>query len=167
MARPTVFARRSLLDLDDPPVAPMEWSFRSLAAMGEEAFATALLRASEGDPFETSTPASALADLREMRAFAETAFDATTWVIVSDDEGEVGVLLPQPYPDEPDRGTLFYVGVFPERRGRGLGTMLHRHGLGLLRGRGVTRYLGSTDVDNAPMLAVFLRNGCTLDRSRT
>ena len=76
-------------------------------------------------------------------------------------EGEaVGVVLPQEFSDSEAEGTLFYVAVLPAFRGRGYGRALHATGLAMLAERGVTRYIGSTDTRNKPMLKVFEANGC-------
>jgi ribosomal protein S18 acetylase RimI-like enzyme len=50
------------------------------------------------------------------------------------------------------QGTLFYVAVLPAFRGRGYGRALHAGGLAMLAERGVTRYVGSTDTRNDPIL---------------
>ncbi len=155
-----------LVDLDlatwtPPAEPPADWTWESLADLGEVAFAQAMQQAAEGDPFSPSTPESALDDLRELIVYAEEAFDPTGWFVVSDAAGPVGVVLPQPFADVPGEGTLSYVAVHPGRRGHGLGAALHRWGLGLLQQAGTTRYVGSTDERNAPMLAILRRNGTT------
>ena len=61
---------------------------------------------------------------------------------------------------EPADMTL--IGVLPEHRNRGWGGRLHRHLMGLARGRAAT-YVGSTDVRNRPMLWLFEGNGCTFE----
>ena len=57
-----------------------------------------------------------------------------------------------------DPADMTLIGVLPERRNEGWGGRLHRHLMGLARGRAAT-YLGSTDVRNAPMLRLFEKNG--------
>ncbi len=152
-----------LTALDLPAALPDGWELRTLAELGEEIFAVLLVRAAEGDPFEETPPELALDDLHELIAGAGSAYDASGWYAVRDESGDLGVVLPQVYADRPSTGTLFYVGVDPDRRGRGLGKRLHRWGLAQLVARGATRYVGSTDLRNAPMLAVFTANGgrCT------
>ena len=90
---------------------------------------------------------------------AGDAFDPARWLLVSDAAGPVGVVLPQPYPDEPGTGSLFYIGVMPDRRGAGHGARLHLLGLHELAARGCTRYVGSTDERNPAMVRIFERNG--------
>ena len=81
--------------------------------------------------------------------------------VTYDAQGEIGVVLPQIYAQDPTAGTLFYLAVVPERRGSGLGRRLHAFGLRRLRQLGAVHYYGSTDSRNAPMLAIFTANGCT------
>ena len=42
------------------------WCLLSLAEVGEDRFARSILRASDGNPFDVSTPESAVGDLREL-----------------------------------------------------------------------------------------------------
>ncbi|GAA1371529.1 GNAT family N-acetyltransferase [Luteococcus sanguinis] len=157
MDQTKIVARRAL---DEPEPVPDGWQLTSLAEMGEEDFVRVLLRASEGDPYDTSTPETAAEDFRELVEAAGDRFEPGGWLVVSDAEGEIGVVLPQVFPDDPTAGTLFYLAVVPGRRGRGLGRQLHRLGLSELRRRGANTYLGSTGASNAPMTAIFAANGC-------
>lgn len=150
-----------------PPVSiPDGWRLETLADLREEEFSRRLLAASEGDPFSPSTAQTALADLRDLIAFAEGAFKPEEWFAVSDGE-PVGALLPQVYPDDPLEGTIFYIGVVPERRGQGFGSRLHQLGLAMLRERGAVRYVGSTDERNLSMLKVFEKAGVRAVRRQT
>lgn len=139
------------------------WGEQSMAQLGERTFAQKLLMASTGDPFETSTPDSALSDLRDLRHRAGATFDAEQWLLLSDEHGEIGVVLPQVYERDRTSGTLFYIGIMPDRRGHGLGLKLHQFGLHRLRELGAMDYRGSTDATNTSMLAIFKANGCDLE----
>lgn len=154
-----VIARRLL---DEPEIVPTGWTLSSLDQLGPQAFNHVMVRASDGDPYDTSTAASAEGDFRELVEAAGPAFDPRRWYVVSDARGDVGVVLPQVFPDEPTVGTLFYVAVLPERRGQGLGSAMHRFGLSELARRGARNYVGSTDPENSAMIAIFRANGCTL-----
>lgn len=57
-------------------------------------------------------------------------------------------------------GRITYIGVIPERRDKGLGREVHRHGLAMLVAQGCRLYEGGTDVANRPMQRLFLANGC-------
>ena len=156
-----VFVERRLDDALPMGPAPAldDWRLRSLAGAGEHAFNARMAAASEGDPFEERR--SGERDLeREWLDLVESAgtrFDPTRWWLVDDARGPIGVVLPQRVNES--TGTLFYVGVVPSRRGAGLGRRLHALGLALLARDGARRYVGSTDVRNAAMRAVFERNG--------
>ncbi len=153
-----VFVERSLADL----AATVEPSctYRSLVEIGERTFVDVMTKAALGDPFEDVADRDAQSDFRELVAYAGTCFDARTWKVAYIDGVAAGVLLPQVYEGSPHEGTLFYVGVCPDFRGRGLGTHLHAQGLSDLAACGVTHYVGSTDTRNVPMMRVFERNDC-------
>lgn len=155
-----IVARRRL---NPPEPLPTGWRLASLDELGEEVFVGELLRASAGDPFHTSTAETAHDDFRELVEAAGDRFDPRCWYVASDADGVIGVVLPQPFPDDPSVGTLLYLGVAPERRGQGLGRQLHWLGLSELSRRGARSYVGSTAPANAAMVAIFTANGCVLD----
>ncbi|MEO7587410.1 MAG: GNAT family N-acetyltransferase [Arachnia sp.] len=159
MGREKVYVVKDLSNLG--AVDFPSWKIQTLAQLGEEAFATRMLEASAGDPFDTSTPESALADLQELEEEAGATFDPSLWVLLSDASGEIGVVLPQVSDTDPNCGILSYLAVMPARRGHGLGHQLHQFGLQRLKELGAVNYRGSTDAENAPMLAIFRANGCT------
>lgn len=57
-------------------------------------------------------------------------------------------------------GTLGYIGLLRELRGRGLGRALHAEALWSMRSSGLERYEDGTGWDNAPMRAIFAAAGC-------
>jgi len=161
VARRKAFVERSLLT--PLPEGPDGLTLRSLAEAGEAAFITRHREALLGDPFaelrsETQDPEAAW---RDLVVGADSRFDPTRWFLVDDAKGPVGILLPQAV--NAKTGTLYFIGVVPPRRGEGLGRATHALGLRLLAQAGLERYVGSTDVRNASMLAVFARNGCPVD----
>ncbi|RMB62237.1 GNAT family N-acetyltransferase [Tessaracoccus antarcticus] len=161
MERKKVYVARDLSNLRvvDFPL----WKIQTLAQLGDEAFAAKMLVASAGDPFDTSTPESALGDLHELEEEAGAAFDPSQWVLLSDESGEIGVVLPQVSDADPRSGILSYLAVMPARRGHGLGRQLHQFGLQRLKELGAVNYRGSTDAENAAMLAIFRANSCRVD----
>lgn len=84
------------------------------------------------------------------------------WAVLRRGSAEVGVVLPVWEPPQP--GSIAWMGVLPDARGQGLGRALHRWGLCALQRLGATLYLDHTEVENAPMRAVFARNGCAEKR---
>lgn len=156
-----IFAERSLAG-DLPPATGPRLAFAPLSVLGEEAFVPLLAEAAAGDPFEEVTdPWRSFAELKE---HAGPAFDPRAWQAALLDRVPCGVALPQIYHDEPESGTLFYLGVLPAFRGRGIGRRLHREGLALLAALGAKRYKGSTDERNAAMARIFAANGCAVTK---
>jgi GNAT superfamily N-acetyltransferase len=76
------------------------------------------------------------------------------------DEKPLGMVIPIIEPGTNEEGRLFYMGILPERRGKGLGTPLHQLGLALLQEKGATYYIGSTGIENKPMHQIFRNNNC-------
>lgn len=159
VAKQKALVERSLLQ--PLPEVHVAFQWRSLEEVGSAEFIRVLLSASQGDPFQTSTPQTAEQDFAALVEYAGTRFDPSRWFIAAQDGQEVGVVLPQVYADRSDTGTLFYLGVCPEFRGRGLGRALHAEGLKQLQARGAANYQGSTDLRNEGMRRIFALNGCT------
>ncbi len=153
--REKVFVERALDDVQRPKTS---LSFVPLEAYGEKGFIDLLYACTAGDPFEDRDASPREEQYAELVRDAGTAWSAGGWYTALDGGAPVGVVLPQPYPDDP-RGTIFYIGVLPAHRGRGYGATLHAFGLACLSGR-ARSYVGSTDVRNEPMRRVFSRNGC-------
>lgn len=147
--------------LPGPDALPSEFGVRTLGQVGERAFAASMAVCAAGDPHGGGAP-DPVEGLRQLIRFAGPAFRASNWVQVISAESVVGIVLPQLYWDAPVLGTLFYLGVAPEFRGRGLGRAFHLWGLHRLRQLGATTYVGSTEVGNTAMLRVFAANGCRL-----
>jgi len=152
------FVRRDL-DASVEELVPSEPAIQlePLRACGERRFIERMTAAAQGDPFtpEDQDPKEAWCELVE---YAGERFDPAHWFLVSDARGPIGVLLPQALDDS--RGTCFYLGVLPARRGQGWGHRLHALGLLQLRERGLSTYIGSTDTRNVAMQRVFARNAC-------
>jgi len=144
----------------DLPRPGTHFEFRTLAEAGKAEFLRVMTEAAAGDPFEDMAGRDAEDDFRELKDAASDKFDPASWMLAQVGGDVVGVVLPQEYPGSKREGTLFYVAVLPAFRGRGYGRALHASGLSMLAERGVTRYVGSTDTRNGPMLKVFEANGC-------
>jgi GNAT superfamily N-acetyltransferase len=153
-----VFVEKDLEGFSSPHEDP--FTYRSLAEVGEDRFLDVMAPASEGDPFEDASARDPRREFSELVSFAGSAFDATWWRAAYLDHDPIGVVLPQSFANKKHEGTLFYVAVIPEFRGRGFGRILHATGLAFLADHGVSRYIGSTDARNLPMIAVFRTNGC-------
>jgi RimJ/RimL family protein N-acetyltransferase len=170
------FYSRALSPDSFPSSAPFH--LESLAELGEAAFLADLELISEGDPENASWGVrgwNAQKEFEQLKAHADTAFDPQRWFRVSRLDSSaaepvlqpIGLILPQVYPDKPNEGTLFYLGVFPALRQQKYGQALHHLGLQLLAQAGVTRYVGSTDVRNGAMQRIFAKNDCEQTRLLT
>jgi RimJ/RimL family protein N-acetyltransferase len=158
VGRRKVFVERDLTDYGPPMDDP--FTYVALPDVGESAFVEVMTRAAEGDPFEDAATRDPVTDFRELVEYAGETFDPRWWRIAELGGRTAGVVLPQRFPGPRSEGTLFYVGIVPSRRGRGLGKRLHAAGLSFLSSAGVVRYIGSTDDRNVPMLRIFEANRC-------
>jgi ribosomal protein S18 acetylase RimI-like enzyme len=132
-------------------------SYRSLAEIGMPSFLEIFDIVSIGDKERTST---AEAFLQELIDIAGASYSPQNWLAVYESDIPVGAILPQPYDDNPLEGSIFYIGILPDHRNKGLGTILHAKGLTELKRSGCHTYIGSTDVSNQSMLKVFAKNKC-------
>ena len=72
-----------------------------------------------------------------------------------------GIVLPHIEPDADREGRMFWIGLHPSYRGKGLGKNLHMIGLYRLQKEFKAKsYLGSTQIDNYPMRNIMAGNGC-------
>jgi RimJ/RimL family protein N-acetyltransferase len=156
--RQKLLVSRDLSDFTLGPGAGLQ--LRPLSEVGRERFIEIMSAASVGDPFEETRDSTTEGEFRTLVELAGERFDPDDWYVAVRGGEAIGVVLPQAYPESPDAGTLFYVGVLPAHRGAGLGRRLHALGLDALRRRGVATYYGSTDTRNRAMLKIFRRNGC-------
>lgn len=78
----------------------------------------------------------------------------------------VGVVFPHLEPDKDREGRIFWIGIHPKFRGKGLGKNLHLIGLYRLRNDFKAKsYLGATEVNNNPMKKIMLSNGCVENKN--
>lgn len=77
-------------------------------------------------------------------------------------ETPIGIAIPHIEPGTTDEGRLFYFGMLPELRGKGLSGSLHLQSLWHLKEMGASHYIGSTHLENKKMQRVFEKNGCKI-----
>jgi ribosomal protein S18 acetylase RimI-like enzyme len=99
-----------------------------------------------------------IADLRDMR------IDEGWWRIAFEQNADgtsgaaIGFILPTA---SADMGTIGYVGVLPEHRGKGYVDALITHATHVLQAAQFSRIVADTDLSNKPMAKAFERNGWT------
>lgn len=114
---------------------------------------------------QTNTSASVVSAKRQVKNLQSELGEAYTksLCVVKEGDEALGLLLPHEEPSRLQQGRLFYFGLLPQYRGKGMAATVHRYGLHLLRERfGADYYIGSTEVKNLPMRTVFQKNGCLL-----
>lgn len=135
------------------------FTYRSLAGVGEEEFLRQFVRIYPGHRNRNFADDPS-AEFFEFKVGAGRTFDPRRWQIALLDGAPAGIVIPKVFDDLPEEGTIHTFGVFPEFRGRGFGKILHAKGLKDLADAGAVRYVGSTDRNNLPMVAVFRANDC-------
>lgn len=91
-----------------------------------------------------------------------TSYQPEWWQLIRLDGEVAGFVLPVTYDDRRGRlGTIFHMGVVPERRGRGLSRVLLRFTVDTLMSAGVERIFCDTAANNAPMIQAFMAEGWT------
>lgn len=81
-------------------------------------------------------------------------------------ERPIGIAITHIEPGTVNEGRLFYFGLLPEERGKGLSTVIYNLSLCKLKQIGASYYIGSTHETNKRMQKVFFNNGCSI-RART
>ncbi|HYN87671.1 MAG TPA: hypothetical protein VER55_04040, partial [Ardenticatenaceae bacterium] len=149
---------------DPLPTHPERLTYRSVAEAGEEAFLEALERVSTGsldqrDQAERAEYGARQAARNLLGLLQGLEYDPEWWQLGYTRTGDlVGLVLPA---GTPRWGTIGYIGVVPEQRGRGSIDDLLARGTRVLATGGVVRIEADTDVANVPMANAFRRGGYT------
>ncbi len=158
------YARRELLDYRSPYVDPFE--YRSIETVSIVELCRLMIPFVEAeqnqDVFE-----GAKKKLEGLIEFADSLYQPEKWLLAFKDSNPIGYVFPQRYWDKPEEGSIFDIAILPEMQGKGYGKILHAKGLQTLAEIGVKSYVGSTDVQNLPMIAIFRANGCQLTKVHT
>lgn len=152
------FVSRSLQDYSSDLFDP--FSYRSFADTGFSQFEEAFQKVNELNVNRDVGTESPGKELQGMIEHAGKAFNPKMWKLAYDHAELAGLVLPQVYPDDPNEGSVFHIGIVPSLRGHGYGRILHAKGLAELRSAGAKTYIGSTDIYNQPMIHIFEANGC-------
>jgi ribosomal protein S18 acetylase RimI-like enzyme len=146
-----------------PPEQPdPSLTFRTLAEVGEEAFVAAIASTYEGT--RDSWLARSIDELGVLEAARVDFVDAQAieyepewWELAyTDGDQLIGVIMGA---KNPSTAVVWYVGVVPEARGRGLATHLVRRGTERLLAAGADEIRGDCDLDNVGMVKGFERAG--------
>ncbi len=160
------YARRNIEGYRSPYNDSFE--YRSTYTLGIDEICRLILMA----PFfaiepDTDSLLQARAEFDILVEHAGSAYAPEYWLVAFKDGNPVGYVFPQRYFDKMEEGSIFAIGVLPKFQGNGYGKVIHAKGLEMLAAMGVTSYVGSTEIENAPMIAIFLANGCELTKVHT
>lgn len=136
--------------------------FRGLPDVGEDAFVDAIARTYYGtrdtwlarNVEEVGAAKAAREDFDEAKALE---YDPGWWELAYTDDGALaGVIMAA---RNPSSAVVYYVGVAPEQRGRGIAAQLVRRGTDHLVNAGSGEIRGDCDLDNVAMVKAFERAG--------
>jgi len=141
---------------------PSKLEFRSYNTVGEKEFenAVALVTQHTLDRLDAATVAKygqTEAARIYMNKLKEIAFDPETWMLAYIDDKLIGLVVPANFEDS--YGAINYIGVVPEKRGKGYVDYLLKKGTELLLNQGVTIIIADTDALNLPMQNACKRIG--------
>ncbi len=133
---------------------------RSIKHFDRSVFLKQLGYAIESDPFEDSGTTDPEKEYEELKQNAGNQFKIDDWRLYLIENDIVGFSCPSCFPGQIEEGTVLNIGVSPEFRGKGIGTIIHKLSLERLFNLGVKIYYGSTDVRNNAMVEIFKQNEC-------
>ncbi|HVT90415.1 MAG TPA: GNAT family N-acetyltransferase [Tepidisphaeraceae bacterium] len=96
---------------------------------------------------------------------ASGIFEPNLWHLLRENGQNRGVLILSPSPHN-ESVELVYLGIAPEARGRGIGTLLLRHALNAVHGTGRKELTLAVDALNTPALKLYYRHGMKRIASR-
>lgn len=149
------FFRRDLISLkslDEP------FAIKSIGETGKDLFVK-VWEASTAESLNAVSLLSIEKQFKGMKSELGTDYRKSCLVAYKN-ENPIGVTMPHIEPGTIDEGRLFYFGLIPAFRGKGLATSFHRLSLQYLRKLGARHYIGATGHKNLPMQRVFQKNGC-------
>lgn len=132
-------------------------NYKSLEEIGKENFMKVFEQTTDVGEEQESTP---MEFFNVIYDYAGDKFNPANYLVALHNGSEIGVLMPQVYPNNNREGTLFHLGVVPGERNKGYGKIMHSKGLVILKDQGVEIYIGSTNTKNKSMLRLFEANGC-------
>lgn len=157
-----LFYRKDLSDFEDVEMeTPL--SIKSLEEATSGVFLETWIQASTGS-LNASAPFTSLSAQKEfegMQAELGVNYQKSCLVIFYGHQA-IGVTMPQIEQGTVDEGRLFYFGIIPAFRGKGLGEYLHKLSLHFLKQMGAAYYIGATGQHNIPMQRIFEANACEL-----
>ncbi|MCA1020756.1 GNAT family N-acetyltransferase [Halobacillus litoralis] len=156
----TVFYRNPLKSLSSPAAS---FTWKKVSDIGEPLFKEIWERSMEGSPNGESnqTMDEHMASVKQElgKGYEHSC------LAIYEKEGPVGVAMPHIEPGTEDEGRVFYFGLIPEERGKGKGTPVFIETLRRLKyDFRAACHVGSTSIQNKPMLRLFEKTGGAQER---
>ncbi|AIF45229.1 hypothetical protein [Virgibacillus sp. SK37] len=146
-------------DLMKLPETDQFYSIKTLHKMDRNFFISVW-----ADVMKHSCNAPSLLNVEDQLRSAEIELGSTykdSCILAYENAKPLGVIMPHLEPGTTDEGRLFYFGLVPKERGKGKSVILHQQALQLLRYQfHASHYIGSTSLDNLPMIQTFVHNDC-------
>lgn len=129
--------------------------YQTLQEVGEDGFIDAIKAVTDEtldreDAISIATHGSNQAAILYFELLKEIDFNETWWKVAYNEKGEfVGLVVPPKFGE--DRGAINYIGVIPEKRGKGYVNDLLWEGSKILIDDGIKSLIADIDVQNYPL----------------
>jgi RimJ/RimL family protein N-acetyltransferase len=146
----------------EPVTVPERLIYRTLAQVGESAYVQAIRQVTTGTlDREIQAMGGAKAARQLFVILKEDTFFEPEWLqLAYDSEGElIGLVAPVRMLDNEEEGSIGYIGVVPEKRGRGYIHDLLAKGMAISQSVGVLMVYSEVDSENNPIRWAFERAG--------
>ncbi|TLS38144.1 GNAT family N-acetyltransferase [Pseudalkalibacillus caeni] len=145
-------------NLESLEEAEIPFQIRDLEEVGEKGFISIWQKVIEGS-YNKPSSLTIEEQFEGMKKEIGPAY-AHACLTVYDESKPIGIMIPVIEPGTEDEGRIFYFGIIPDARGKGIAVMIHRKALDYLKKSGASYYIGATDKKNIPMQSIFKKNGC-------
>lgn len=142
-----------------------EFIIKSLEDVSESEYIDALIRVSESTldnriDAEIKDKGAYIQAEEEFNNLKQMEYEKSWWKLIycKDDNSLIGLVMPTM---APTFGTIAYIGVIPEKRGKGYIHKLLSLGTKVLFDNNVREIKVDTDINNKPMAAAFIKAGYT------
>ena len=153
-----------IYEREEPPRSTVEFTFRSVAEVGEEKFISTVKDVTVGTLDKLmADDAIRLGGDKAAREYVsslkELDFEPDWWRLGYFGDQIIGLVLPQRFSES--IGGINYIGVLPRHRGHGYGKVLLAEGTRILLENGIKKIYADIDTANHPLAAALEQAGYT------
>lgn len=145
------------------PTSNNQLNFKSIKELDDEMYIDAIMKVTEGtldsyDEMEVKKMGARVAAENSFNTLKDIDFHADWWKLAYEEDGSfVGLILSQKFNDE--YGAINYIGVCPEKRGKGYVNELLIEGTSVLKKSGIKKVIADIDINNYPMENALITAG--------